>query len=101
MKAAPEPSAAAIDYDALFGTNGPAWFACGLGERHVMSMGSRLAEKPRTILICQVFGFCIFVAAFFLPAVRDAGPLTSWSNIFKGWECARIATTAMFQKEHI
>jgi hypothetical protein len=64
-----------------------------------MSIGSRLAEKPRAILICQVFGFCIFVTAFFLPAVRDAGPLTSWSNIFKGWECAKIAIDAMFQKD--
>ena len=64
-----------------------------------MSIGSRVAAKPRSILICQVLGLGIFAAAFFLPAVRDAGPLTDWSNIFKGWECAKIATTAMFQKD--
>ncbi len=64
-----------------------------------MSIGSQVAAKQRAILICQVFGLGIFAAAFFLPAVRDAGPLTDSSNIFKGWECAKIATTAMFQKD--
>jgi hypothetical protein len=64
-----------------------------------MSIGSQLAEKPRAILICQVLGLCIFVAAFFLPAVRDAGPLTNKSDIFKGWECAKIAASAMFQRD--
>jgi hypothetical protein len=64
-----------------------------------MPIGSRVAAKPRAILIGQILGCCIFVAAFFLPAVRDAGPLTDSSNIFKGWECAKIATTAMFQKD--
>ena len=64
-----------------------------------MSIGSRLGAKPRAILICQILGLGIFAAAFFLPAVRDAGPLTSASSIFKGWECAKIATTVMFQKD--
>jgi len=64
-----------------------------------MSIGSRVAAKPRAILICQILGLGIFVTAFFLPAVRDAGPLTSLSDIFKGWECAKIATTVMFQRD--
>jgi hypothetical protein len=58
-----------------------------------MSIGSRLADCPRTILICQALGFCIFVAAFFLPAVRDSGSSTDLAP-FEGWECAKIALTA-------
>jgi hypothetical protein len=64
-----------------------------------MSIGNSLAAKPRAILILQIVGFCIFVAAFFLPAVRDSGPISSSSNIFKGWECAKITITATFQME--
>ncbi len=84
-----------IDYDALFRINSSACMLCGTGKRHVMSMGSRLAEHPRAILICQVLGFCIFAAAFFLPAVKGSGGLTD-PDIFKGWECAKIALTATF-----
>jgi hypothetical protein len=64
-----------------------------------MSIGSRLAAHPRAILICQALGFCIFVAAFFLSAVRDSGRLTDLTNVFKGWECAKIALTATFQRD--
>ena len=64
-----------------------------------MSIGSWLAAHPRAILICQALGFCIFVAAFFLSAVRDSGPLTASSSLFKGWECANIALTATFQRD--
>jgi hypothetical protein len=62
-----------------------------------MSIGSRLAAKPRAILSCQILGFCGFVAAFFLPAVRDAGLFNDSSAILKGWECAKIAVSVMFQ----
>jgi hypothetical protein len=54
---------------------------------------------PRTILIVRMLGLCIFIAAFFLPACRDAGPVNAYTNIFKGWECARITLSAMFQKD--
>ncbi len=60
-----------------------------------MSIGSRLAVHPRAILICQALGFSAFVAAFFLPAVKDSGGLSD-SDIFKGWECAKIALSATF-----
>jgi hypothetical protein len=56
-----------------------------------MAIATRLAAHPRAILICQALGFCVFAA------VRDGGPLTPASNIFKGWECAKIALSATFQ----
>jgi hypothetical protein len=62
-----------------------------------MPFVSSIPNRPRVVLICQIVGLCIFVAAFFLPAVRDAGPVTSSSNIFKGWECAKIAVSGTFQ----
>jgi hypothetical protein len=64
-----------------------------------MAIAARLAAHPRAILIGQALGFCVFIAAFFVPAVRDGGPLTTASNIFKGWECAKIALSANFQQD--
>jgi uncharacterized membrane protein len=45
----------------------------------------------RTILILQSLGLCIFVAAFYMPAVRGAetGPGT-----MAGWMCAAVALAA-------
>jgi hypothetical protein len=50
--------------------------------------------------VCRIVGLCVFVAAFFLPAVRSgaAGPD---AVIFPGWKCASVAlsmTTALFGK---
>jgi hypothetical protein len=64
-----------------------------------MSFGSLLAARPRVVLVCQVLGLCIFAVAFVLPAVRDAGPVTSATPSLKGWECAKIAISATFQLE--
>jgi hypothetical protein len=63
-----------------------------------MSIRSWFAAYPRKALIGQVIGFCIFVTAFFLPAVR-AGSVGSDS--FYGWDCARMALQAtphLFEK---
>ena len=51
------------------------------------------------ILICRILGLAIFAAAFLLPACREAGPVNSFTNTFKGWECARVTFTAAFQKD--
>jgi len=64
-----------------------------------MKIGLRSSVTPRTILICQILGLMIFIAAFSLPACREAGPVTAFTNTFKGWECARITLSATFQKE--
>jgi hypothetical protein len=63
-----------------------------------MLLRRRFAAIQRKVLICQVVGFCIFVAAFFLPAVRAGS--NSFTLIY-GWECARTATQAtpgLFEK---
>jgi hypothetical protein len=64
-----------------------------------MSLSGRISSVPRKILICQILGICIFAAAFLLPACREAGPVNSFTNSFKGWECARTTFTAAFQKD--
>jgi hypothetical protein len=53
-----------------------------------------------TLLIVRLLGFCLFVAAFFLPAVRS-GPVGPEATVFPGWKCASIAlgeTVALFGK---
>jgi hypothetical protein len=45
-----------------------------------------------TFSIVRLLGFCLFVAAFFLPAVRS-GPAGSDATVFPGWKCASIALT--------
>lgn len=64
-----------------------------------MSLSGRISSIPRKILICQMLGFCIFVAAFFLPACRDSGNSNFFTNTYPGWECAKIAISAAFQKD--
>ncbi len=59
-------------------------------------MSSTVASTPAkpTIFILQILGICVFVLAFFLPAV-SAGP----GNPLKGWECAVITLTAIIRAE--
>jgi hypothetical protein len=42
--------------------------------------------------VVPLLGFCIFVAAFFLPAVRAGAP-GSDVVVFPGWKCASVALT--------
>ena len=53
------------------------------------------AMRMRALGICLA-GLCVFVAAFFLPAVRDPQSL----GPFNGWVCAEVAliSTASFPK---
>ena len=45
----------------------------------------------------RVVGFCIFVAAFFLPAVREVTkPGASAADSYQGWFCASITLTNSF-----
>ncbi len=64
-----------------------------------MINGLHTSVTPRTILIVRMLGLCIFIAAFFLPACRDAGPVNAYTNIFIGWECARITLSITLRKE--
>lgn len=43
-------------------------------------------------LIARLFGFCVFLAAFSLPAVR-AGASGQDATVLPGWKCASVALT--------
>ena len=58
---------------------------------------SRVAAYPRAVSICRILGFCIFVAAFFLPACRFVPE--SIRPVYMGWECARIALSLTIATE--
>jgi hypothetical protein len=63
-----------------------------------MPIRSRFAATPRKVLICQGVGICIFVVAFFLPAIRYSSSV--FDNLY-GWDCARTAIQAtphLFEK---
>lgn len=42
--------------------------------------------------VVRLFGLCVFVVAFFLPAVRAGSP-GSEAVVFPGWKCASVALT--------
>ena len=58
---------------------------------------SRVAAYPHAVLICRILGFCIFMAAFFLPACRFVPE--SIRPVYMGWECARIALSLTIETE--
>jgi hypothetical protein len=65
-----------------------------------MPSGSAGGSSGWVAWVCRILGLCVFVAAFFLPAIRSgaAGPD---AVIFPGWKCASVAlsmTTALFGK---
>jgi hypothetical protein len=56
--------------------------------------------NPWISRVVRLLGFCIFVAAFFLPAVRAGAPGPD-VVVFPGWKCASVAlteTVALFGK---
>ena len=56
-----------------------------------MSQGTRGALVARSVLIARLLGFCIYVWAFFLPAVREvAVPGGDAPEMLKGSRCAWI-----------
>lgn len=62
-----------------------------------MPRRSWMRVSRKAVLACQILGFCIFTAAFFLPACRDFGADAASADTFMGWECAR--TTAALAVE--
>jgi hypothetical protein len=48
--------------------------------------------RSRISWIVRLLGFCVFAAAFFLPAVR-AGGSNPEAVEFPGWKCASVALT--------
>jgi hypothetical protein len=56
-----------------------------------MSQSTRSATVARSVLIARLLGFCIYVWAFFLPAVREvAQPGGDAPEVIKGSRCAWI-----------
>jgi len=56
-----------------------------------MSQSTRTATVARSVLIARLVGFCIYVWAFFLPAVREvAAPGGDAPEMLKGSRCAWI-----------
>lgn len=65
-----------------------------------MSLSERFASASRVIRVVRVLGFCIYVAAFFLPACRE--PATTGvrtPDTYKGWFCALITLTNTFSRD--
>jgi hypothetical protein len=56
-----------------------------------MSQSTRGATVARSVLVVRLVGFCIYVTAFFLPAVREvANPGGDAPMVLKGSRCAWI-----------
>jgi len=60
----------------------------------------RSAAASRAIVAARVVGFCIFVAAFFLPACRQVAAAGAGApDIYKGWFCAWVTLVNSFSRE--
>jgi hypothetical protein len=60
--------------------------------------------NSRICRIIRLVGFCIFLAAFFLPAVKAGSAPGAEPIVFPGWKCASVAlteTTALIGKSGI
>jgi hypothetical protein len=67
------------------------------GKEPVMPQSGSSATVSRVIGVGRVVGFCIFVAAFFLPAVREVTkPGASAADSISGWFCASITLMNSF-----
>jgi hypothetical protein len=65
-----------------------------------MSLSTRSAAVARAILISRIAGFCIYVAAFFLPACREAAtPINSNPEVLLGSRCAWITLVNTWNPE--
>jgi hypothetical protein len=65
-----------------------------------MGLSATSAASSRSIRAGRVLGFCIYVAAFFLPACRE--PIAtgvSTPDTYKGWFCAFVTLTNTFSGE--
>jgi hypothetical protein len=58
------------------------------------------ASASRVISVTRILGFCIYVAAFFLPACRElatSGMRTP--DVYKGWFCAWVTLINTFSRD--
>lgn len=65
-----------------------------------MAQGARSAAMNRLVIISRIVGFCIYVAAFFLPACREAATLAGEApDVYQGSRCAWITLINTFSGE--
>ena len=65
-----------------------------------MVQGTRGATKTRAVLFGRILGFCVYIAAFFLPAVREAAtPGGDAPDVFLGSRCAWMTLVNTFSHE--
>jgi hypothetical protein len=60
---------------------------------------SLVAARVRWV---RVTGICLFVLAFFLPAVRDkvpTGSIVTSADVYKGWFCAFVTLSNTFSRD--
>jgi hypothetical protein len=81
-----------IGYDGLFRPCRVRFGSSRIGAEEVsMSLSTRSATVMRTVLISRVLGFCVYVAAFFLPACREViTPSNDTPTVLQGSRCAWI-----------
>jgi hypothetical protein len=69
-------------------------------EEPTMSLSERSASASRVIPVVRVLGFCIYVAAFFLPACREPATMGARTpDIYKGWFCAWVTLINTFSRD--
>ena len=64
-----------------------------------MSLRKWLAAHPRAVRTCRMLGICIFVVAFFLPAIRDTSSELGSAGTLFGYECARLSLALVTAKD--
>ena len=65
-----------------------------------MAQGTSTATVNRAVVISRVLGFCVYVAAFFLPACREAATLANTApDVFRGYNCAWMTLVNTFSAE--
>ena len=65
-----------------------------------MAQGARSATVSRAVLISRILGFFVYLAAFFLPAVREVStPGGDAPDVFLGSRCAWMTLVNTFSHE--
>jgi hypothetical protein len=65
-----------------------------------MAQGARSATVSRAVLISRILGFLVYLAAFFLPAVREvASPVGDAPDVYRGYVCAWMTLVNTFSHE--
>jgi hypothetical protein len=69
------------------------------GKEPIMPQGAGTTTASRAVLAGRIVGFCIFVAAFFLPACREVAAPGTNPDVYKGWFCAWVTLINSFNLE--